>query len=336
MNETQIRARLRDAVGETSYPASLSTQVEDRLRSSAAGYRGGTGRRGLTTWPLDLRPVTALVAGVLVVLLMASLVFGVLAWREGGLFNRTTLPAGRSVNAYQTMLGLDSQRMVNSESDNCATLTDNCPAAAAAVVTALQKWLDDLNAAQPPARFMYIDLQMRRQITEVISHMNAGVAGYRAKNQNAMDTAINSAAAEADTLTTEVNEVLASRPASVAKYTANVRADNTILVTCDPCWRLVSQPPMSCATSQVADCPSDIVAARLVVETYQGDLVLQFAPDALAANDTRLQSHLYDADTALAAMDAARTSGNRASFEAARSALRQSLMAAVSDAVAKL
>jgi hypothetical protein len=93
---------------------------------------------------------------------------------------------------------------------------------------------------------------------------------------------------------------------------------------------------MSCAASQVPDCPSEIVAARLIVETYQADLVLQFAPDALAANDARLQSDLYDADTALAAMDAARTSGNRASFEAARSALRRSLLAAVHDGAAKL
>lgn len=336
MNEIQVRARLRDAVGEVSYPASLSTQVEDRLKRSAAGNGRRAGAGGLTSWPEGVRRMTALVAGLLVVLLMASFVAGALAWREGGLFNRTTLPAGRSVAAYQTLLGVDSQIVVNSESGNCSTLTDNCPAGAGEVITALQKWLDDLNAAQPPARFTYIDLQMRRQITQAISYLKAAVAAYKAKNQSAMDTAINAASSEADTLTTEVNEVMASRPATVAKYTANVRADNVTLMGCEACWRLVSQPPMSCAASQVPDCTSEIVAARLVVETYQGDLVLQFAPDALAAQDARLQSHLYDADAALAAMDAARTSGNRASFEAARSALRQSLVAAVSDAVAKL
>ena len=326
MNEPQIRARLREAVGEVSYPASLSTQVEDRLRTSAAGYRVGARPRRMT----------ALVAGVLVVLLAVSLMVGALALREGGLFNRATLPAGRTVVAYQTMLGLDNQTVNNSESDNCATLTDNCPVAAAAIVTALQKWLDDLNAAPPPARFIYMDLQMRRQIRELISHMNAAVAGYKAKNQGAMDTAISAAATEADTLAIEVNEVIDSGPATAAKYTANVRADNTTLMGCDACWRLVSQPPMSCAASQVPDCPSEIVAARLVVETYQADLVLQFAPDALAANDARLQSHLYDADTALAGMEAARASANHAALEAARNALRQALVAAVHDAAAKL
>lgn len=331
MNETQIRARLREALEEFSYPASLSTQVEDALKRSAAGHRRDTRRRGLTTWPAGSRLTTALMAGLLVVLLMAALVVGVLAWRESALFNRATLPAGRSVAAYQTMLGSDSQMMVNSESNNCSTLTDNCPAAAAVVVTALQKWLDDLNGVQPPARFTYIDLEMRRQIAEVIADLNAAVGAYKAKNQGAMDTAVNAASSEADILTIEVNEVIASRQVTVAKYAANVRMDNASLVSCGACWRLVSQPPASCSASQGADCPSEIAAAKLVVETYQADLILQSAPDALVAKDAPLQSNLFDADSALAAMEAARSSANEASLEAARSALRQALSAVLAS-----
>lgn len=324
MNEIQIRARLRDAVGEVSYPASLSTQVEDRLKRPAAGDRWGTGPRR----------VNALVAGVLVVLLMASFAFGVLAWREGRLFNRTPVPAGRSVAAYQTMIGLDSQMVNNSESINCNTLTDSCPAGAGAVVVALQKWLDDLNASQPPTRFVYIDLQMRRHIAETISYLNDAVAAYKAKNQNAMLMAVNAAAYKADVLTIEVNEVIDSRPATVANYTANIRVDNANLLGCAACSGLVSQPPTSCATTQASDCPSEIVAARLAIETLQGDLVLHFAPDAFAARDTRLQSHLFDADAALDALEDARSSSNRASFEAARNALRQALSAVASDIAA--
>ena len=43
MNETEIRERLRDAVGEAHYPAALKSKVEARLREprsllDAAGF----------------------------------------------------------------------------------------------------------------------------------------------------------------------------------------------------------------------------------------------------------------------------------------------------------
>src|SRR5256885_7025024 len=60
MNETEIRERLRDAVGEAHYPAALKSKVEARLREPEA----------------QAHPrLLGLVAGVLAVIIVGSLVF---------------------------------------------------------------------------------------------------------------------------------------------------------------------------------------------------------------------------------------------------------------------
>jgi len=60
MNETEIRERLRDAVGEAHYPAALKSKVEARLREPEA----------------EAHPrLVGLVAAVLAVIIVGSLVF---------------------------------------------------------------------------------------------------------------------------------------------------------------------------------------------------------------------------------------------------------------------
>jgi hypothetical protein len=320
MNEAQIREQLRQAVGEAAYPSYLPARVEDRLK----GLGGGSGWRGSRT-----------LIAVLAVLLVAALAVGVLAWRDGGLFNRAPLPAdqGQSIRQYQAMMAFDSQDVISAQSNNCATLTDACPAGAGRVIAALQTWLDDLNASQPPARFAYIELQMHRQIVLVIADLHAAVAAYNAKSQTKMDAAIGAAVIERDALLAEVDAIFRSTPATVATYKAKVRTDDAYLVQCSGCETLVSQTPMSCSASPASICLGEVSAARTVVETFQADLVHHFSPGSLATADAILQADLFDADLALASMAAA-VPGDHAAFEAGRNNFRRLLSRIDADAAA--
>jgi hypothetical protein len=54
---------------------------------------------------------------------------------------------------------------------------------------------------------------------------------------------------------------------------------------------------------QTPGCAGGIAAVRLQVETFVESLVVDFAPDVLAAKDARLQADLKATDTALAQVD---------------------------------
>ena len=329
MNETQIRERLREAVGEYRVPIGLSSRVEARLQSSAPGQSGrALADRGPNPWLVGFGKTGSLVAALLVVLLMAALVVGVHALRDRGLLNaQPAAPSvqGPSIKQYQAMLDVDEQTVLSSQSNNCVTLDDNCPTAAAAVVAALQQWLDDLNASPPPARFAYVDAQMRRHIALAISGLNAAVTAYNAKDQTGMDNAITDAVAERDNIESETGDILGSSQVTVSLYTTVVRSDRALLLGCVFCQQLGSPNQMSCPAGQTASCVSEIAGVRLEVETFQGDLVHSFAPDSLATKDARLQADLFAADVALGAMDSALSAGDQAALQTGYTAVRQAL-----------
>jgi len=280
-------------------------------------------------------------------------------WRDGDLLK--TQPVSPSVQdpsikRYQTMIGADSQRVISSQSNNCASLADACPTAAANVVAALQQWLDDLDATRPPARFAYLDAQMRRHIPLAISGLNAAVTAYNAKDQAGMDNAINAAVNERDALEAEVNDIVASRLATNAAYKAVVRSDSANLLACTACQQLLSQNQVSCPASQTPSCPDQIAAAsvwaatiremreagtlargnghaikRFQLETFQGDVVHDFAPDSLVALDAHLQADLFAASVELSAMDSALSAGDAAALQNGHTLLRQALDRVTSD-----
>src|ERR1700686_1973990 len=108
MNEVQIRERLREAVGESRYPAYLSSRVQAELRNAAREPRRRTfPRESQGPWPMGIGRAGSLLAALLVVLLIAAVVVGVNAWRNGAL-NPRPLPAGKAptitVKAYQVMV----------------------------------------------------------------------------------------------------------------------------------------------------------------------------------------------------------------------------------------
>jgi hypothetical protein len=335
MNETQIRERLRQAVGEATYPAYLSSRVEASLKHSTPDQSPRAFiRPSQTPWLVGIGRASSLVAALLVVLLIALLVVGVHAWRAGD-FNTRPAPAGQdpAIKPYQAMLNGDEQRWIDSKSTACFYVSDpNCPAETAVVTAALQQWIDDLNSTRPPARFSYVAVQMSRHLTRDISSLNAKVAAYRVKDQVGMDTAIAAALNEADAAQREKADIVASSQGTIVRYAAQVRLDRGYLLACALCQQLASQTQLSCPASQTPSCIDEIAAVRLQVETFEGDLVRYLAPDSLAATDGRLQADLFAGYVALNAMESALSAGDQVRLQAGHGALQQALSQVESDA----
>ena len=335
MNEAQIRERLRQAIGEARYPSYLSSRVEAGLnhpardqsprplpRRSQTPHLAGIGRAG---W---------LAAALLVVLLIALLVVGVHAWRSTDLTNRPA-PAGQdpAIKPYQEMLNADSERWIDSKTMGCLYVSDpDCQAETAAVIAALQQWVDDINGTEAPARFTYIAPEMSRHLARDISYLNAKVAAYTAKDQNGMDAAIAAANIEVNDAVREKEDVVVSSQVTVGEYIAQVRLDRAFLLGCSACQQVVGQREPSCPGSQTPSCVGEIAAVRLQVEIFQGDLVRNFAPDSLAAMDARLGADLFAAYVALNAMESALSAGDQVGLRAGRGDLRQALRQVESEA----
>lgn len=332
MNEAQIRERLRQAVGEATYPAGFTNRVEARLTESALHQS-----RGTRTFPvrppllLGLGRATSLVAAVMIVLLIASFVFGVHAWLIN---SRPIIPAGHdpAIRAYRAMLDTDEQKWESSRNFSCYIGVPGCSEEEAIVIGTLQAWLDDLNAYQTPTRFAALDALMRRHLALAISYNNAGVAAYKAHDEAAMNAAFDDAMFNGTTLRSQAEDVINSHQGTVATYTAAVRLDLGYLLGCVLCRQFVSQNQVSCPAGLTPSCANEIAAARLQVETFQGDLVFTYAPDSIATKDLRLQSDLISADVALNAIESALSTADQFALLAGHDALRGALVRVDSDA----
>jgi hypothetical protein len=323
MNETQIRQRLRDAVGETRVPPDLRNRVEVRLGSSQR-MKGGSLMFGLGR-------TASVVVAVLALLLVAAAVIGIRAWHDNLANSR---PASRvvqnpTVNQYQAMVSQDEVYALSKQANACNTLTDDCPTAAPRLAAALQQWLDDLNATRPPSRFIYVDAELRRHVADCIADLKAAVVAYNAKDQKGMDAAIGAGASERDTFMAEVDAIRNSTQASVSVYTSLVRSDPG-LTNCVACQTLAGSEQAPCSVDD-AFCQNNIVVAIEDIDGLQGNLVRNFAPDALASKDALLQMDVWAADQALVAMDAAWSAHDQAALQAARDAFTKAFTRVVSD-----
>src|SRR4030081_1345694 len=127
MNETQIRERVHDAVGPAIYPAGFSSRIEARLKEASPMRTQRISSVSRAPWIARLGRTGSLAAALLVVVLMAAAVVGVHAWLTGGLFSsHPASPTLQSpaVKHYQNLMGADLQAVLNSQSNNCVTLTD--------------------------------------------------------------------------------------------------------------------------------------------------------------------------------------------------------------------
>jgi hypothetical protein len=335
VNEVQIRERLRQAFGESRYPAYLSSRIQAELRNTSPAWRPrGFAPRGQSRWLLGMRRGGSLVAALLVVLLIAVLVVGVQAWRNGD-FNPRPVPGGKAptltVTAYQAMVSADERKFLNSNNFACPSFDDTtCLPKVAIADAATQQWLDDLNRSRPPARFVALNVVMRHHLSLVLSDDTVFIAAFKAKMSNGKTSA--AILTEMAVLERLAGDAAASSRGTPAAYAADVLLQWTVLFGCAVCQPLLSQNLVSCQVTQAPSCIDDLAAARLKLETFVEDLVKVSAPDSLVQEDASLQAHLMAAYSALDAMETALSAGDQVGFEAGLTALRQQLARVSADA----
>ena len=105
------------------------------------------------------------------------------------------------------------------------------------------------------------------------------------------------------------------------------------MTNCAACQTLAGPGQAPC---NVGDdfCQNNIVVAMENMDALQGDLVRDFAPDASASKDARLQMDVWSADQSLVAMDVAWSAHDQVSLQTARDAFRQAFARVVSDLAA--
>jgi hypothetical protein len=78
-------------------------------------------------------------------------------------------------------------------------------------------------------------------VANCITYLNAALAAYNAHDQHGMDAAITAAAGERDAFANEVDDIRASRQASVSAYTNVIANARTTLLPCDACQALADR-----------------------------------------------------------------------------------------------
>jgi hypothetical protein len=230
-NERQLRTEFRRALDEVLPPVPwLEAAVTQDLHKRRS-------RRSIDRVNALPRSRMQLVAGVLVIVLAAVAAAAFLASQHAP----QTAPAGAiSIEAYQTMVKRDDGMVIVSRNDNCMTLESACDVSGKPAIALMQRWLDDLNASTPPARFAVIDAQMRRHLTVGISALNAIPAAYQAKDQSGLDRAHNLASDQQGWLDEATRGIAASQPGTAATYIASAQAASQAFGGC-PSW-VVGQP----------------------------------------------------------------------------------------------
>jgi hypothetical protein len=338
MNEAQIRERLREAVGEARYPAYLSSRIQAELKNpSPEPLQRGFPRRSQSPWLMGMGRGGSLVAALLVVLLIAAVVVGVNAWRNGAL-NPRPLPAGKAptitVRAYQAMVSADEQKFLIANSFTCASFDDaTCLPGVAKADTATLQWLDDLARFQPPARFVALNAVMQGHLAHVLSTDVVFVAAFNARVANGK------AKAASDVIVSDMvvlerlaGDAAASSLGSVAAYTTDVGFQWTVLLGGGGSQPLLSQTLVSCQVDQAPSCVDEIAAVRLKLETFIEDLVKVSAPDSMAQKDASLQADFVAAYGALDAMETALTARDQVGVQSGLGAFRHELARIDADA----
>jgi len=337
MNEAEIRERVRQAVGDSRYPAGFASRVEARLNHSTLDQPRRTRlERRHKPWLVTLGRAGSLVGALLLLLLVASLVLGVHMWvmQTRPAVPATSVRQDLSVKYYQARLSVDQQRWQDTPLyTGCNSFGDaNCVASSAPVIAALQLWLDDLDRSEPPAKFAALDALMRRDLAADISAQKAFNTAYEAKDVKATQAANAASFANETQFGYLARAIIASRQGTIVQYKAEVRLDREYLVACALCQQLVSTNQVSCPQGQTPTCLDQIAAVRTQVEIFMGHLVQLFAPDALSAKDAQLEADLVTADGDLDAIAAALSAGDQAALQTGHDALRQAVTQVESDA----
>lgn len=319
MDERLLFERFHEALDVEVSPGGYERLRIALEKSSARPHRGSVLPMRFTKMSLKL--VAAMAVAVIGIAAVAAL----LATHHVA---EQPAPADPQVKAYERMMVSDDGNVSASASSSCTEVQDTaCPASVNHLNGALQHWLDDLNRYQTPARFATVDSQSRRHINAAMSFFNALLAAQRAQDRYGMASALLAAADQVTWLDDIVNSITHSHQGSTATYMAAVRGSKPILDSCASCQQLISRIQPNCA----APYPSCLEAAAVAIMQVQNALAQTPAPTSLKQKDTRLQSDLAQADTAVIAMTTAMFANDQAAFDSARSAFRPALSAVLVD-----
>ena len=324
-SDRQLKAELGRALDEVLPPVPwLEAAVTDDLRKrrSRKSVDRSPGMQQRSRWSPG--PAMQFAAGLLVLALAAAAVVTMVELRNR---EPQTAPAGSlSIEAYQNMVKLDDGQLIVSRDKGCNDLQSVCPAPPRPITIALQRWLDDLNRSEPPARFALIDAQLRRHVAWALSDVDAVFAAHQAKDQAALDRAYN--LGQQGWLDEVTRGIAESHPGTAAAYVASVRAGAQAFGGCVACQSLASQ--VDCTVQDVT-CEYETHDAIETIGPFQAALVRVSAPNSLAAQDVRLQNDLAQADTAVLAVADAQLRGDQAAFNAGRLSLQHALPAINAD-----
>jgi hypothetical protein len=318
-NERALKVELRQALDEVLPPAPwLEAAVNEDLRRRRSNAHGvGRTTHGRQVWA---RPPMQLVAGALILVVAAAAVAAVLELRS---FTPRSEPAALDVASYQAMVGGDVNRLIYSGSGiDCTTVQTNCGGPGRDVLTALQRFLDDLNRSQPPASLAVTNSLLRRHLAEGMADFNGVLAAYAAKDQVALDRdnyLFNAQGEWVSAITTSISQ---SQQGTVASYIDSVRAGKQGMATCNGC-RPLQLAGQDCNEIQTVRCEADVVYAKLDIETLESALVNVTPPSSLVEQDALLQRDLAQADATVLALARAQLTGDQAGFNAARASLAQ-------------
>jgi hypothetical protein len=311
--------------GLTRYYRDLDSSISVRPPDWNPQHRGA-GRVG--SWRMQLLATAAL--------LLLIIGAGVLI-HEARLLKQTnpaTTPSPE-VKAYQAMVASDLQHTRGASGAACNTTQDsNCLAAIAALTSAAQQWLDDLDRSQAPSRFAPVEAELRRNLTLLIGDLGTMRTAFTAHVQHQLDVARDKGAAVNTLLQDEGIDIVNAYQGTTAEYRASVRVQVSVLHGCGLCQVIISQRDAAC-TSDIQNCIVNVETTRTTVEEIQGAMVRIYAPDQLAGKEGRLHADLTSADAALVNMTAALNPSQTAGtpdLASAHNALVSALARFVSDA----
>jgi hypothetical protein len=327
-NERLLRNEFRRALDEVLPPAPwLETAVAEDLRQrrsrGSVDSSPGIQQRSKSS---PRRPMQ-LVAGLLVLMLAAAAVVTLVELRIHG---PQSEPAGAvSIEAYQKMMSRDDGLLNVSRDNNCSDLQSACPGSGRPVTIALQRWLDDLNRSEPPAKFAVIDTQMRRHLAAAISDLDAAFLAYQARDENGLLLTYQAVASQVHWLDISAKNIAESESGTAATYIASVRVAYQTFDGCAGCQSLIAVA--DCMDIRSWSCEYAVIRAAATVGALEIAPVRVSAPPSLSAQDARLQNDLAQADDGVLAMATARVTGEQAAFDAGRLMLQQALLAINAD-----
>ena len=308
--------RMRFAM--TNHPVPLKRRPAFQMRWSKMGLR-----------------VAAVLAAVVIAVAFGA---AILATHHGPV---GSAPAGTdpTVMKYRAMMFSDYNTMAASASNHCNTIQDaGCEAAINAVIPTLQKWLTDLNSAQTPARFAFIDSQLRRHLNQAIADMHAAVAYQKMNNPSGFDLAMNAAFYERAWIDPAESAIQGTYPKVAGSYhdaLSLTRQSVSACVNGTPgpadlsCSKLFQQE--SCIGVRAQACELDVQAAATQLLTFLIGLQQNPAPASLSSKDAALLADLTNADTTLLAIAGALVSGDSAKVTAGEITYAAAILSANGD-----